>query len=105
MWLAHLSPTIGREQAGTRPCLVLSNNTFNRGPAELVVIVPLTTRERRVWSHVQIDPPHGGLRAISFAMCENIRALSTDRFTDYWGSVDPRTMNIVEDRLRVLLDL
>jgi mRNA interferase MazF len=84
---------------------VLSSDIFNRGPAELLIIVPLTTRERRIWTHVRIDPPEGGLRATSFAMCEDIRSISTQRLASYWGAIGADTMAIVEDRLRVLLNL
>jgi mRNA interferase MazF len=37
IWLADLRPTHGREQAGRRPVLVLSVDSFNSGPADLVI--------------------------------------------------------------------
>jgi len=40
MWLADLDPTRGHEQAGRRPVLVVSDDIFNRGPADLVIILP-----------------------------------------------------------------
>lgn len=29
IWLATLDPTVGREQAGTRPTLIISDDLFN----------------------------------------------------------------------------
>ncbi|HVC88167.1 MAG TPA: type II toxin-antitoxin system PemK/MazF family toxin [Gaiellaceae bacterium] len=105
IWVVDLDPTRGREQRGTRPALVVSADPINTGPAQLVVVVPLTTIERRIPLHVQIDPPNGGVRERSFAMCEMIRSVSADRLVRSWGRVDSRTMAVVADRLKILLDL
>ncbi|MGI8828118.1 MAG: type II toxin-antitoxin system PemK/MazF family toxin [Chloroflexota bacterium] len=35
VWLAELDPVRGHELAGRRPCMVLSVDTFNRGPGDL----------------------------------------------------------------------
>jgi mRNA interferase MazF len=105
IWVVDLDPTEGREQRGTRPALVVSTNEFNNGPAQLAVVVPLTTRDRGIPMHVQIDPPEGGVRETSFVMCEMIRSVSTNRLARRWGAVDDRTVARVEDRIRILLDL
>jgi mRNA interferase MazF len=41
----------------------------------------------------------------SFVKCEDIRSVSTDRLLERCGTVGPGTMRLVEDRLRLLLDL
>ena len=40
IWLADLNPTRGHEQAGVRPVLIISTNTFNHGRADLVFVLP-----------------------------------------------------------------
>jgi mRNA interferase MazF len=105
VWLVDLNPTRGHEQAGRRPALVVSTDQFNHGPAGLVVAVPMTTRERRIPLHVRVEPPSGGVRATCFIKCEDVRSISTDRLLERWGSVDETTLRLVEDRLRILLDL
>lgn len=105
VWLADLDPTRGHEQAGQRPVLVLSEDLFNRGPAALVVVVPLTTRLRGIPSHVVVRPPEGGVRRSSALLCEAIRSISTARLVRRWGMVRPGTMGAVADVLRVLLRL
>src|SRR4051812_22291191 len=74
--LMDLNPTRGREQAGVRPFLILSVDPFNRGPAELLIGIPLTTKDRRIRTHVSVDPPEGGLTERSFAMVEAVRSVS-----------------------------
>lgn len=105
VWLLDLNPVRGREQAGVRPGLVVSANFFNSGPTELVVIVPMTTRRRATPLHVAVDPPEGGVRQASFVKCEDIRSVAVERLMERWGSLSRGTMALVEDRLRILLDV
>lgn len=105
IWHADLDPTKGREQAGRRPVLVVSVDPFNHGRSGLVIVVPLTTRDRGIPSHVPIDPPEGGVTAPSFAMCEAIRSISRERLTRRWGLVRRETMSEVDRRMRFLLGI
>jgi mRNA interferase MazF len=106
VWLVNLDPTVGREQAGERPVVIVSTDRFNRGPAGLVIVVPMTTRDRQLLLHVSVDPPEGGVQRRSFVKCEDVRSISKDRLSaTRWGALSHRTMAEVEDRLRILLDL
>lgn len=105
IWLADLDPTKGHEQAGQRPVLVVSTNAFNHGPAELVIIVPLTRTGRRIPLHVQVNPPDGGVRDTSYALCDSLRSITKERLVTRWGVVAEETMEQVEDTLRILLEL
>ncbi len=105
VWLADLNPIRGREQAGKRPVLVVSDDRFNQSRAELVIILPITSTDRGIPSHVRIDPPEAGLKNTSFILCEAVRSISKDRLVNYLGSVSSVTMLNVEDRLRILLRL
>ena len=103
VWHGDLSPIRGHEQAGSRPLLVISDDLFNRGPAGVVVVIPLTSRIRRVPLHVTVEPPEGGLRTTSVIQCEAIRSISKERLKQRLGRVSSTTMAAVEDRLRILL--
>jgi mRNA interferase MazF len=105
IWLVNLDPTLGREQAGTRPALVLSVDEFNGGPAELVVVLPVTSKDKKIPFHVGIKPPEGGVQVASYIKCEDIRSISKGRLHKRWGGVTPKTLEQVEDRLRILLSL
>lgn len=100
-----LNPTRGHEQAGRRPVLVVSEDLFNRGPAGLVIVLPMTSTLRNVPSHVPIDPPEGGVKHPSAVLCEAVRSVSVERLIVRWGAAGRRTMAAVEDRLRILLRL
>jgi mRNA interferase MazF len=105
VWLVDLDPVRGHEQGRKRPALVVSTDRYNRGPARLVVVAPITTTDRGVPLHVAVSPPEGGLRERSYVMCDAVRSISKERLIRSWGDVEPRTMDLVSDRLRILLEL
>jgi mRNA interferase MazF len=105
IWLVDLNPIKGREQAGMRPCLIVSVNLFNQSPAELVIVIPLTTKAKGIRTHVPLAPPEGGVRERSFIKCEDVRSISTERLTSRWGAVSMATIRQVEDCLRILMGL
>ncbi len=105
IWFVNLDPTKGHEQAGMRPALVLSVDKFNHGPAELLVVLPLTTRERGIPSHIRIDAQPQGLRETSFIMCEAIRCISKERLGRMVGTADPKVMAEVEYAVGAIIGL
>ena len=105
IWLVDLDPTRGHEQAGRRPVLILSVDEFNLGPADLVIVVPLTSRIRGIPSHIRIDPPEGGLSLPSAILCEAVRSTSKGRLVHYWGQISTASLAKVEDCVRILTGL
>src|SRR5215470_5528996 len=102
IWSVNLDPTKGREQAGRRPALVLSVDQFNHGPAELVVVIPITSKAKGIPFHVSVNPPEGGLNQLSFIKCEDVRSISKERLIQRLGVVTDQTLDEVEDRVRIL---
>jgi len=105
VWLVDLSPVRGREQAGTRPSLIVSVDRFNQSAATLAICLPITSKDKKIPFHVSIDPPEGGLTVKSFIKCEDVRSLSSERLIKRLGAVSAETMNQVEARLRILMGL
>lgn len=105
VWMLNLDPTRGHEQGGTRPALILSVDVFNAGPADLVIVLPITSRSKGVRSHVTVQPPEGGLSVESFIKCEDVRSVAKERLHRRLGGISSRTMAEVEDKLRILLNL
>jgi mRNA interferase MazF len=105
VWLVDLGATRGHEQAGKRPCVIVSVDGFNRTQLRLVVVVPMTTVERGFPTHVTVAPPEGGVRVVSYIKCEDFRSASKDRFIQRLGCVSPATMRAVEDRIKLILGI
>ncbi len=103
VWLAVLDPVGPGEQGGTRPVIVVSTNAFNAWPVGLVVVVPLTTRDRGFSHHVPVAG--GGLDKPSFAMPEYVRSVAQRRLQRRLGAAEPSTLTTVDDWLRRLTGL
>lgn len=105
IWSVDLSPVRGHEQPGRRPCLVISDDLYNSGPAEKHIIVPVTSKDKRIPYHIEVLAPEGGLRMRSHLMCDDIRSVSRDRFMERFGVVSEKTILLVQDSLRTLLGM
>ena len=44
------NPTKGHEQAGKRPCIVISNNVFNKN-TKMTIVCPITSNEKEFPTH------------------------------------------------------
>lgn len=91
IWLAKLSPTVGTEQAGTRPVVVVSGPRYVRMPIHQAIVVPITSRDRDLPHHIHIADG-GGLQRPSWAMTEGVRAVSTQRLVHGISQAEPDTI-------------
>ena len=67
VWLVDFGSPIGREQAGRRPAVIVSDDLMNTGPSGLAIVVPMTSRRRDLPSHVEIDDDAGVLINTEYA--------------------------------------
>jgi mRNA interferase MazF len=100
---ADPDPTRGTEQAKARPFIIVSIDQLNLSPLRLSLAVPLTRTDFANALHLAVIPPEGGLREKSFAMPEQIRALSHERVSRRIGEVRDATLNELLRRCRLLL--
>ena len=105
VWDVDLNPVLDHEQGGKRPALVVSVNEFNQGPSGLVIVMPITSRDRNIRSRVAIEAGEGGFKTRSFAMSEALQSISLERMTRRRGMVSPETMEKVEYCMRVILGI
>jgi mRNA interferase MazF len=102
VWDAVLDPVRGHEQAGGRPCVVISVDSLGTGPTELAIVVPVTTKPKaRI--EVEIQPPEGGVTDPSYAMPYQVRTLSRGRLVRKRGTVRDETLREVIGRVSVLI--
>ncbi len=86
IYLANLSPTIGREQFGTRPVLIISNDYENL--LDIVTIIPITSRKenRKIYPNElflsnELEKP-------SILLCQQIRTISKIRLIKKLTSIE-----------------
>lgn len=102
VWWAELDPVRGREQSGRRPVLVVASAGYLRAVTALVIVVPITTVDRRWPNHIGLGDC--GLPRPSWAMTEQPRTLSRERLVGPSGRVDQATLIEVRDWLRGFLE-
>ena len=103
--LADLGGTIGSEQSGVRPCLVVQNDVGNKF-CPTTIIAPLTSKAKKSAqpTHVEISERFG-LTECSVALMEQLRTIDRERIICHVGRADKKTMSLVDTALRVSLDL
>ena len=96
-------PTRGREQAKSRPFVIVSVDQLNQTSLGLSLAVPLTRTNFGNALHLAIPASEGGLKEDGFAMPEQLRAVSHERLSRRLGSLRPKTLEELLTRCRVLL--
>lgn len=106
IWLFDPEPTKGKEIGKKiRPCIVISNNVWNKISTGLVIVVPVTSKKKEISTHVQITPPEGSLAIESFALCEHIRSISRERLIKKMGIVSKTVLKEVLSWVSDLISL
>lgn len=108
IYFVNLDPTQGREQAGTRPVLVISADEINASP--LVVTGVVGTKGANVRqdypSTVRVSPQESGLPLETVFLCFQIRSLDPTRFPGKpAGKLSPQMMEKIEKAVRYCLGL
>lgn len=70
----NFNPQRGHEQAGYRPALVVSNNTFNK-KTHLTMVCPITNTDNEFPLHVPLDER---TKTTGVILCEHIRTLELE---------------------------
>jgi len=100
-----LGQPVGHEPAFRRPAVVVSVDILNNGPGRLVVVVPVTSTPYGLRSHVEVETGRRGLEHSSYARCDQLRVISTDRLSTRRGMVAPDQLRAIDQALRFVLDL
>lgn len=99
---ADLSPTRGREQAGQRPVLVLSQDVFN-GRSGTVIAVALTSQPPRAGFPLTLEVHSKGLPKRSWVKISQIRTLAVERIGKRLRDATPEELVQVLEGLNEIL--
>ena len=100
VWL-EFNPQTGSEQAGRRPALVLSPQSYNR-KVGLALVCPVTTRVKGYPFEVALPP---GFETEGVILCDQIKSLDwRARHATRVGSVPASVMREVTARILALVD-
>ena len=100
------NPVIGSEHAGTRPVLIISNDTGNKY-SPTVIIAAITSRVRtkaKLPTHTAIKD-FEGLSKDSVILLEQIRTIDKKRLREHIGMLDSQQILTADNALLISLGL
>jgi len=100
---ANLNPTIGSEQAGLRPVLVLSKNIFNE-KSGTVIAVAITSQPQKAGYPLTLElTKTKGLPKKSWVKMSQIRTLSVQRLAEKISSANEEEIAQIIEGLNEIL--
>jgi len=99
---ADLNPVRGREQAGLRPVLILSQDIFNERSGT-VIAVALTSQYQKAGFPLTLELRTVKLPKQSWVKISQIRTLSVERIGKIIGRVSPEEIEQVVDGLNEII--
>ena len=99
---ANLNPVRGREQAGLRPVLILSQDIFNERSGT-VVAMAITSQPQRAGFPLTLELKSGILPKPSWVKISQIRTLSVERIGKRIGRTSPEELAQVVEGLNEII--
>ena len=104
--VVELDPTVGREQHGVRPCIVLSDpEVIGDQRFPMVCVVPVTGAPGEGLLYPPLSPGPSGLAKKSFALVDHLRSIDKRRIRRVFGQLAGEEMAAVDQGLAVFLGL
>ena len=105
IFYADLGETVGSEQYGVRPVLIIQNDKGNEnGPTTVVVGITSKLKKMHLPTHLYLGKRFG-LSKESVLLAEQIITLDRQRIKGYIGTVDDVTMERVEEAIEISLGM
>jgi mRNA interferase MazF len=99
---ANLDPTLGHEQSGSRPVLVLSQNVFNERSGT-VIAVALTSQRPSAGFPLTLELSDSRLPKKSWVKISQIRTLSVQRLGKKLGKATPQELAEIIEGLNEII--
>lgn len=104
IYYADLGTTIGSEQSGTRPVIVVQNNIGNKY-SPTTIVVPLTTMNKNQQPTHYILDPSCNIPYYSVVLAEQIRVIDKKRLKNKIGFLNKNIMKEIDNTIKIALEL
>jgi mRNA interferase MazF len=103
IWEVFLDPTVGSEQSGRRPAVIISGNLANKH-LNTVIVCPLTSKLKNYHGNLIVEPnTRNGLKMKSEVMSVHVRSISKERFKKKLGHFNTSEMGVVVENLEKII--
>ena len=104
--VVELDPTVGHEQQGVRPCVVVSDpDVIGDQRFPLVCVVPITGSEGEGLLYPELAPGRSGLAKKSFALIDHLRSIDKRRVRRAFGVLGREELAAIDQGLEAYLGL
>ena len=104
--VVELGPTLGHEQHGVRPCVVVSDpDVISDQRFPLVCVVPITGTPGEGLLYPPLAPGQSGLAQKSFALIDHLRSIDKRRIRRVFGELAREEVAAIDDGLALFLGL
>jgi mRNA interferase MazF len=102
IYWANLDPTLGREQSGHRPVLILSHDIFN-DRSGTVIALAITSQEQKAGFPLTFELESKNLPKRSWAKISQIRTLAAERIGKKLGQVSEEELDQIIEGLNEII--
>ena len=104
--VVELDPTVGHEQGGVRPCIVVSDpDVIGDQRFPLVCVVPVTGTPGEGLLYPPLAAGRSGLSKKSFALLDHLRSVDKRRVRSVYGELAPEEIDAIDAGLVAFLGL
>lgn len=103
IYYADLSPTVGSEQGGVRPVLIIQNDIGNKyAPTVIVAIITTRKTKAKLPTHIWLSVADG-FKTNSMVELEQLRTIDKSRLKKYIGEVQEGEQRLIDEALKISL--
>lgn len=103
IYYADLSPTVGSEQGGVRPVLIIQNDIGNKySPTVIIAIITTRKTKAKLPTHIWLSVADG-FKANSMVELEQLRTIDKSRLKKYIGEVQEGEQKLIDEALKISL--
>ena len=99
---ADLNPTLGNEQTGRRPVLIISQDVFNERSGT-VIAMALTSQPQKAGFPLTCEIPSEKLPKQSWVKISQVRTLSVRRLGKKLGRIAPESLDLIIEGLNEIV--
>jgi mRNA interferase MazF len=104
--VVELDPTVGHEQRGIRPCIIVSDpDIISDQKFPLICVVPITGTPGEGLLYPSLAPGKSGLAKRSFALIDHLRSIDKRRIRSVFGEIAEDESAAIDEGLTVFLGL
>lgn len=97
---------VGSEQFGSRPVIIIQNNTGNlHSPTVIVAMISTCVHKAKLPTHLVINRGEAVLNETSVILCEQIRTIDKSRLSQKMGCLDPTKIPELDKAIKISLGL